>query len=146
MKTKRPGTPSIGVRINALLHRFEIICHICGERILAEVDIAWDHVHEWKDSKQFEWVNHYTNYAPVHLGCHKRKSAEAEALRHHIDRLERERNGEPKRARDKYKKPIPQRKNPWPAKSQPMKSRNTFQNRKNAKGGRKTCLQELPAE
>lgn len=110
---KRPGTPSIGTRINAMLHRFKILCAICGRQILPEVPVAWDHVLEWSDNKDRPWANTYVNLAPVHLECHKIKSAKAEAERHHIDRLERERNGEPKRARDKFKKPIPQGPNPW---------------------------------
>ncbi len=103
---KRPSTPNLGKRLECLFRRFPILCNICGERIDWDADKAWDHVLEFADCHD----DSAENYAPVHSDpCHRIKSGKSEATRHHVDRLERQRNGQPKRKRDLHKKEIKSR-------------------------------------
>lgn len=105
--TKRPGTPSLSKQLECLFKRFPIICEICSERLIWDEKRHWDHVAEYADTHD----DSAENYRPVHpQPCHRVKSGKAETQRSRIDRLEREKSGLPKRARDAHKKPWPSRK------------------------------------
>lgn len=119
-KRDRPSTPPLGMQIECLFRHFPILCAECGERINWDDDFDWDHWLEWADVRRHS----AEDIRPIHRRpCHKIKSKRSEVQRHRIDRLEREKNGEPKRARDKYKKPIHGRgfdKGPHPFRRQPI--------------------------
>lgn len=96
---KRPGTPNKGTQIEALFLNHPIICHICNGRIYWSDEKDWDHRVEHKESQD----NTAANLTPVHRDCHRIKSAKKNSERRHIDRLEKEKNGFPKRKRLKQK-------------------------------------------
>ena len=99
---KRPGTPAMGLQIRALYVNHIIICHICGGRVFNDDKKHWDHKIEFEESQN----NTPENLWPVHADCHLKKSSKKNRERRHIDRLEKIKNGKPKRARDKFKKKI----------------------------------------
>lgn len=66
--TRQAITPAM--KVNCLLARYDITCAICGEPVLPETDIEWDHVHALvHDGKH----SHF-NLRPLHADCHKIKT------------------------------------------------------------------------
>lgn len=111
---KRPGTPSLSMQLECLFKRFPIVCHICSERIDWDVDRDWDHVVEHQESG----VHTAEALAPVHRSpCHRVKSGKKLSERRHIDRLEKEKNGLPKRKRQS--RPMKSGKTVWPKRAFP---------------------------
>ena len=83
----------------AIWYRYGIDCVLCDCEIIFGTPHDWDHIVELADGGSHDAFN----VIPVHVKCHARKSGKKESERHHIDRLEKEKNGLPKRARPKKK-------------------------------------------
>jgi len=61
-------TPAM--KVLCLLHRAEVTCAICGEPVLPEDDIEWDHI--W--ALTHGGPHTYSNLRPLHFACHKVKT------------------------------------------------------------------------
>ena len=108
----RPPTTA-RMKVDCLLHYVYVQCgeylkcRISGEEMKPGSDVQFDHigalVHEGEHS--------YQNLRPVlnTIEGHKKKTKQDVKDNKKANRLENERNGLPKRARDKFKKKIPSR-------------------------------------
>lgn len=59
------------MKIMCLLNREVHRCYLCGDAILPNDEIDWDHIH----ALVHEGEHAFTNLAPVHRVCHKAKTA-----------------------------------------------------------------------
>lgn len=115
MTHRKPITDKM--KWTAIWYRFGIPCYICKGLITFQEDFEFDHIVELADDGEHS----FANIAPAHIRCHDLKSAKSETQRSRIDRLENEKNGLPKRARDRFKKKIPSR--PFPKRPTPTVER-----------------------
>lgn len=82
MIKRKAITPAM--KINCLLSRWFTPCGLCGQRLNAETKIEWDHIHALVHNGPHE----YANLMPVHVECHKRKSAKDAAANYKVKRLQ----------------------------------------------------------
>lgn len=137
----RSARPPISPRmkVNSLLHQVFVQFGAylkdpeTKEDMPPESDVQFDH--GWSFSKGADRKKHtWRDIRPMLRHSHKKKSARDERDCHHVDRLEKERNGLPKRKRDLHKKQIPSRPmpegRPFQQGSRPLKTGNRFQQNK----------------
>lgn len=111
MTARKPVTDKMKWR--ALFLRYGIDCWLCGEEMVLDLPMEWHHVIEIADGGQHD----HTNVVPIHIRCHDLVSAKAESQRSRIDRLEKEKNGLPKRKRQS--RPMKSGKTVWPKRAFP---------------------------
>ena len=68
--TRQAITPQM--KIDCLLHRYDILCSICLKTIYPGDEIEWDHIAALVHGGEHE----YHNLRPLHTECHKVKSAQ----------------------------------------------------------------------
>ena len=97
---------TLGMKLESLFLRRQVLCVECGEPI-EPGNCQWDHRHSLAQGGG----HNAGNIGPVHYDpCHKSKSAKDERDLHHVDRLAKERAGQPKRKR--VSRSIPKRAGP----------------------------------
>ncbi len=70
MKAKRPSIP-LGLKLDCLFIHKMVICSLCKTPIEARTDCQFDHIH----ALHLDGPHVADNLRPVHIECHKRKSA-----------------------------------------------------------------------
>jgi 5-methylcytosine-specific restriction endonuclease McrA len=81
MTKRQPITPDM--KLDCLLYRHSITCGICGAELFPNDKIEWDHVHALVHGG----AHVFTNIRPVHVECHKEKTARDIAAKAKGDRL-----------------------------------------------------------
>lgn len=109
MKRQRPSRTT---ERNMFLFRYEVTCAVCRERILPGQPIEIDHI----QALCHEGDNEFKNLRPLHVACHKAKTAKDVKANAKVKRLRGETGGG-------IKKAIPKRADPWGRKWKEAKCR-----------------------
>lgn len=114
MSARKPLTDRI--KWQSALYWGDVKCHECRERLTAECEMEWDHVHALVHGG----AHHYSNIRPMHVTCHTQKTIRDVKANAKVKRLALEAAGLPKRKRQSRK--IAQRAEPWPKRKLPGKT------------------------
>lgn len=71
------------MKLDCLLYRCTVKCGICGDELYPNDEIEWDHIQALVHSG----AHVFTNIRPVHLECHKDKTARDIAAKAKGDRI-----------------------------------------------------------
>ncbi len=80
--TKRQAiTPAM--KIDCLLHTYNIICRICGAELLPGDRLEWDHIH----AISMDGPHDFRNLRPTHAACNRAKGIKEHRASAKVDRL-----------------------------------------------------------
>lgn len=71
------------MKLDCLLYRHSIKCGLCGKELFPADEIEWDHIHALVHGGPHV----FTNLRPVHVPCHKAKSARDVAANAKVKRI-----------------------------------------------------------